>query len=32
LGYAITWYGFALLVPFLLFFWVLRQRVRPLKA
>jgi surfeit locus 1 family protein len=26
LGYAITWYGFALLVPFLLFFWVRRQR------
>ncbi len=32
LGYAITWYGFALLVPFLLFFWVRRQRVRPTKA
>lgn len=28
LGYAMTWYGFALLVPFLLFFWVRRQ-VRP---
>jgi surfeit locus 1 family protein len=26
LGYAITWFGFATLVPFLLFFWVLRQR------
>lgn len=25
LGYAITWYGFALLVPFLLWFWVRRQ-------
>lgn len=32
LGYAMTWYGFALLVPFLLFFWVRRQRVRPAKA
>lgn len=29
LGYAITWYGFALLVPFLLFFWVRRQQVKP---
>lgn len=29
LGYAITWYGFALLVPFLLFFWVRRQRLPP---
>lgn len=26
LGYAITWFGFATLVPFLLFFWVRRQR------
>jgi len=26
LGYAITWFGFALLVPFLLLFWALRQR------
>jgi len=26
LGYAMTWYGFALLVPFLLFFWVRRQQ------
>ena len=26
LGYAITWFGFAVLVPFLLFFWVRRQR------
>lgn len=26
LGYAATWYGFALLVPFLLWFWVRRQR------
>ena len=25
LGYAITWYGFALLVPLLLFFWIRRQ-------
>ena len=25
-GYAITWFGFATLVPFLLFFWVRRQR------
>lgn len=29
LGYAITWYGFAVLVPFLLFFWVRRQRRPP---
>ena len=27
LGYAATWFGFALLVPFLLWFWVRRQRV-----
>ncbi|HEV2517335.1 MAG TPA: SURF1 family protein [Devosia sp.] len=27
LGYAITWFGFATLVPFLLFFWARRQRV-----
>ena len=27
LGYAATWYGFAVLVPFLLWFWVRRQRV-----
>ncbi len=26
LGYVITWFGFALLVPFLLWFWVRRQR------
>lgn len=26
LGYAITWFGFATLVPFLLLFWVRRQR------
>ncbi len=26
LGYAITWFGFAVLVPFLLFFWARRQR------
>src|SRR5690606_16039725 len=26
LGYAITWFGFATLVPFLLFFWVRRQK------
>jgi len=32
LGYAMTWYGFALLVPFLLFFWVRRQRVKSAKA
>lgn len=32
LGYAMTWYGFALLVPFLLFFWVRRQQVRPIIA
>ena len=32
LGYAMTWYGFALLVPFLLFFWVRRQRARPVNA
>ena len=32
LGYAMTWYGFALLVPFLLFFWVRRQQVRPVNA
>ncbi len=32
LGYAMTWYGFALLVPFLLFFWVRRQQVRPIKV
>lgn len=30
LGYAITWFGFAVLVPFMLFFWVRRQqRPRP---
>jgi surfeit locus 1 family protein len=29
LGYAITWFGFATLVPFLLFFWVRRQPRRP---
>lgn len=29
LGYAMTWYGFALLVPFLLGFWLLRQRRPP---
>ncbi|MDB5542167.1 MAG: hypothetical protein JWQ89_3894 [Devosia sp.] len=29
LGYAITWFGFATLVPFLLWFWVLRQRRGP---
>jgi len=29
LGYAMTWYGFALLVPFLLFFWVRRQTQPP---
>ncbi|MBN9307927.1 SURF1 family protein [Devosia sp.] len=29
LGYAITWYGFAVLVPFLLFFWARRQRRTP---
>ncbi|MDP3316867.1 MAG: SURF1 family cytochrome oxidase biogenesis protein [Devosia sp.] len=28
-GYAITWYGFALIVPFLLFFWVRRQQTAP---
>lgn len=28
LGYILTWYGFALLVPFLLFFWIRRQTVR----
>jgi surfeit locus 1 family protein len=32
LGYAMTWYGFALLVPFLLFFWVRRQQVKPARA
>lgn len=33
LGYAITWFGFATLVPFLLFFWARRQRVpKPPKA
>ena len=26
LGYAITWFGFALLVPPLLWFWARRQR------
>jgi len=26
LGYAITWFGFATLVPFLLWFWIRRQR------
>lgn len=32
LGYAITWFGFATLVPFLLFFWARRQRApRPPK-
>lgn len=29
LGYAITWFGFATLVPFLLWFWVRRQRRQP---
>lgn len=29
LGYAITWFGFALLVPFLLGFWIFRQRSAP---
>lgn len=28
LGYAITWYGFAVLTPILLVFWLLRQRKR----
>lgn len=28
LGYIFTWYGFALLVPFLLFFWIRRQTAR----
>lgn len=32
LGYAITWYGFALLVPFLLFFWVRRQQAGPART
>ena len=27
LGYAITWFGFAAIVPALLFFWVRRQRM-----
>lgn len=32
LGYAITWFGFATLVPFLLWFWARRQRApRPPK-
>lgn len=32
LGYAITWFGFATLVPFLLWFWARRQRApRPTK-
>lgn len=30
LGYAVTWFGFATLVPFLLFFWVRRQRSQPI--
>lgn len=30
LGYAMTWYGFAVLVPFLLFFWVRRQQSPPI--
>lgn len=29
LGYAITWFGFATLVPFLLWFWARRQRPAP---
>lgn len=29
LGYAITWYGFAIMVPFLLFFWARRQQAGP---
>jgi surfeit locus 1 family protein len=29
LGYAVTWFGFAVLVPFLLFFWARRQRGAP---
>lgn len=32
LGYAITWYGFAFIVPFLLFFWVRRQQVGPTRT
>jgi surfeit locus 1 family protein len=32
MGYAITWYGFALLVPFLLFFWVRRQQTGPTRT
>jgi len=32
LGYAVTWYGFAILVPFLLFFWIRRQRPTPKRA
>jgi surfeit locus 1 family protein len=31
LGYALTWFGFALITPILLAFWVFRQ-VRPAKA
>ncbi len=31
LGYAITWFGFALITPILLAYWVFRQ-LRPLKA
>lgn len=29
LGYAMTWFGFAALVPFLLFFWLRRPRAKP---
>jgi surfeit locus 1 family protein len=29
LGYAITWFGFAVLVPFMLFFWARRQLAPP---
>lgn len=29
LGYALTWFGFALLTPVMLAFWLLRQRRRP---
>lgn len=29
LGYAITWFGFATLVPFLLWFWARRERAAP---
>ena len=30
-GYALTWFGFALLTPILLSIWLVRQRRKPAK-